>query len=167
MEDYLKRNPAKSHKDAHDKTRKATNDAFYAEITDVVKKIADSEEDASILFIDKNHPPEALDRTVEHLDSLTLPKSVVLKTIAVLPELSEELERCPFSVNFILKCYLRVRSRTGHQTFNGDDPFEAATILFSFMKAFKNFQKSSIKRAVDSVETFDFVDENNLRIQFP
>ena len=97
---------------------------------------------------------------------MDLPKSVEVKTVAVLPELSQEFESVPFSLNFILKCYLRVLARRDHATFNGEDPVEAAGILFGFMKAFRNFKKSQLA-GVDQIETFDFVGEQALRITFP
>ena len=91
---------------------------------------------------------------------------MTVKTVAVLPELSQEFESVPFSLNFILKCYLRVIARTDHATFNGEDPVEAAGILFGFMKAFRNFKKSQLA-GVDQIETFDFVGEQTLKITFP
>lgn len=117
-----------------------------------------------MVFIDKNHPPDAFTNTVQHLNSLTLPKTVMLKKIAIVPELSQELDNCPFSIHFILKCYLRVRSRTDHLTLSGEDPFETANILFGFMKAFRGFKTNALHGA--DIQTFDFVGEQSSSITF-
>lgn len=87
----MQKSPGSTQEAAHAKTRQQTNKAFYLAISDAVRKIVDSKEDACVLFIDKNHPPSGLASTAGHLDSLKLPKSTVLKTIAVLPPLSREL----------------------------------------------------------------------------
>lgn len=42
MEAYLKKNPEKSKSDAHEKTRKQTNDVFYAEIKEKMEKALQS-----------------------------------------------------------------------------------------------------------------------------
>lgn len=89
-----------------------------------------------------------------------------MRTIAVLPELSDEFDSIPFSLHFILKCYLRVLERTDHATLNGDNPVEAASILFGFMKAFRNFKKSQLT-GVDQIQTFDFVGESKSKVTFP
>lgn len=89
-----------------------------------------------------------------------------MKTIAVLPELSDEFDSAPFSLLFILRCYLRVLERTDHATLNGDNPVEAASILFGFMKAFRNFKKSQLT-GVDQIQTFDFVGESKSKVTFP
>lgn len=61
-----------------------------------------------ILFIDKNHPPNGIQKTVKEVESLC-PKDVKLELVALCPQMGEkepllkssEDNRYPFSLNFL------------------------------------------------------------------
>jgi len=58
---------------------------------------------------------------------------------------------------------LRIRDREGHQTLDGADPELTATILFNFVKSFRNFKATNIQD-VDKVLTYDFVGEKSSKV---
>ena len=47
----------------------------------------------------------------------------------------------PFSLNYFIQCYLRLKNRHGHEVLNGEDE-EAKLVYISFFKLFQNFDFS-------------------------
>lgn len=54
-----------SKKAAYEKTRDSANNQYYRELNDILKKMdADEKYEKFVLFMDKNHPENALKKTV-------------------------------------------------------------------------------------------------------
>jgi len=80
----------------------------------------------SILYVDKNHPPNGIEKIVSHIRS-KVPPGYKAEILALAPNMdSEEVFSIndmdgnsvswPFSLNFFLKCLERVQKRKNHET---------------------------------------------------
>ena len=73
--------------------------------------------------------------------------------------------RFPFSLDYFLQCYLRLKNRHGHEVLNGEDE-QSKYVYISFLKLFQNFD---FENKINSNKEFnqnvflkkiDFTDEN-------
>jgi hypothetical protein len=100
----------------------------------------------SLLYLDKNHPPNALSRVFEsiRIESEYIPyiNDVNIKYVALLPDCGSfkisDKKVIPFSLSYFIQCYVRIRNRFNHQTLNGDNK-SLICILGLFMGNFINF----------------------------
>lgn len=74
--------PLYTDKELFNKTRAAGNAAFDRIMADSIKKSSGSKD--ILVFIDKNHPPNAIKKTIAAVRKLA-PKNLDLRILAVLP----------------------------------------------------------------------------------
>lgn len=100
----------------------------------------------SLAYLDKNHPPNALNRVFEpirtSLSNLRDIKDLNVKYVALLPDCQpfviSERKSVPFSLSYFIQCYVRIKHRRDHPTLNGNNP-NLISILVMFMNNFTNF----------------------------
>ena len=157
-----KKEPNLTFKQCFDKLGKATAKEFDK----MIKKAIESKEDnkINIILVDKNYP-QGIDK---FLNLFCKDKSSQYFLVFI-PNIKKPLDVSklwfPFSFNYFIQCYLRLKNRHGHEVLNGEDE-ESKYVYISFLKLFQNFnfQKkicSDIKFS-DNVYTqpMDFTDES-------
>ena len=90
--------------------------------------------------------------------------------IVLLPNISHPIKDqkyyYPYSIDYIIQCYLRLRHRSGHENLNGDDE-DSKYIYLSFLKLFNKFDFDSgintNEQFVNNVvfKKISFTDESN------
>jgi hypothetical protein len=103
--------------------------------------------DCSLLYLDKNHPPNAISRVFEPLreemKSIRGIDKVDVKFVALLPDCLNTINLSPtktisFSLAYFIQCYVRIKHRRNHPTLNGDKQ-DLICILAMFINNFVNF----------------------------
>jgi len=152
-----------------DKTAREARDLFNERLANLVSSKNISSK-AHFIFIDKNHPPNAIRST---LDSLRMySDGGNLKIIAVTPVILEnpfsyedggKCHRYPFSIQFFLNCLDRVQKRKEHETLPGSG-IKSASVLLMFLNFFRNvnLNKASILRnGFDGILPIPFTAESD------
>ena len=157
-----KENPEMTFKQCFDKTGKQTAKVFDKEI----QKAIDSkkEDKINIILVDKNYP-QGIDK---FLKLFCKDKSSQFFFVFI-PKIKKPLEiehlRFPFSLNYFIQCYLRLKNRHGHEVLNGEDE-QSKLVYISFLKLFQNFdfyKKISSEQNFSSnvfIQDIDFTDES-------
>ena len=94
------------------------------------------------MFIDKNHPANALSRVVSDITSSLRP-TTDRRILYLIPELGPKealFEDYPFSASFILQTFSRGINRTGHETIDNSDPIKTLEIMNMFLSMTTNVQ---------------------------
>ena len=157
-----KNNPNMTFKQCFDKLGKKTAVEFDKQI----KKAIDSKEDnkINIILVDKNYP-QGIDK---FLKLFCKDKSSQFFVVFI-PNITKPLNISelwfPFSLNYFIQCYLRLKNRHGHSVLNGEDE-ESKYVYISFLKLFQNFNFHT-KICSDAnyssnvfTQTIDFTDES-------
>lgn len=118
-------------------------------------------EQIGLLYIDKNHPPNAISRTMDSINSYVtdynlnkdydengdkkdeIAPKLVVKHVAVFNDseiyaLSSK-SSLPFTIEYFYQCYQRVYKRRDHETLNGDSP-NLINIFGIFLSNFVDLQ---------------------------
>lgn len=98
-----------------------------------------------MICLDKNHPPQALSSTVESINkfvnSYSGARAFNLVKVAMAPQMNAGLyQDYPFSLSFLLQCFLRCLDRSDHETLTNSDPNLLARVQVSFFKAYKGLR---------------------------
>jgi hypothetical protein len=133
MDDMMRKNRRMTEKEAFEKSGKIAGFKFEEELVSVFDEIfQNSSIKNSIIYIDKNHPPNAINRSTEPIRKY-LEKNVNtsfkldLQYVALIPDCinyfrfgENDNSYIPFSISYFIQCYLRVKHRFDHPTLNGD-----------------------------------------------
>jgi len=135
MDNLMRKNKHMKEKEAFEKSGKIANFKFEEELVNTFEEIYNSNKiQNSIIYIDKNHPPNAINRSTEPIrkylkNSIKRSFKLDLQFVALIPDcindfrFGENLNSfIPFSLSYFIQCYLRVRHRNDHPTLNGDTP---------------------------------------------
>ena len=149
-------------KQCFDKLGKQTAVEFDKQI----KNAIDSKEDnkINIILVDKNYP-QGIDK---FLKSFCKDKSSQFFVVFI-PNITKPINISdlwfPFSLNYFIQCYLRLKNRHGHEVLNGEDE-QSKYVYISFLKLFQNFDFHT-KICSDTnyssnvfTQTIDFTDES-------
>jgi hypothetical protein len=179
MDNMLRKNHYMTEKEAFDKSRFPANKEFEKQLENMFKEIYfDDKIKNAIIYIDKNHPPNAISRSIDPInkclqDNLNSTLKLDLKFIALTPEcvnyfFFSDTSFIPFSLSYFIQCYLRVKHRNDHPTLNGDQK----DLIVVFAVFIKNFINVSLKEndiimfnKLDTIIKLPFTDEieeNNL-----
>ena len=133
MDDMMRKNRRMTEKEAFEKSGRIAGFKFEEELVDVFDKIYKTRSiKNSIIYIDKNHPPNAINRSTEpirkYLEKNVNPNfKLDLQYVALIPDCinyfhfgENNTSFIPFSISYFIQCYLRVRHRDDHPTLNGD-----------------------------------------------
>ena len=126
----------KTYKQCFELVGKNTAKEFDRRIEDFVKK--SDEEKINIILVDKNYP-----QGINKFLSKFCKNKELNYVIVLLPNITNPIKNSkfyyPYSVDYIIQCYLRLKHRTGHENLNGDDE-DSKYIYLSFLKLFNKFR---------------------------
>ena len=149
MDDMMRKNRRMSEKEAFEKSGKPASYQFEKELVKTFDEIYKNKSiKNSIIYIDKNHPPNAINRSTEPIrkyleQNIDTSFKLDLQYVALIPdcinyfEFGEKKAFIPFSISYFIQCYLRVRHRDDHPTLNGDTK-NLITIFGIFISNFIN-----------------------------
>ena len=157
-----KNKPEMTFKQCFDKLGKETAKQFDKQI----KSAIDSKEDnkINIILVDKNYP-QGIDKFLKLFCKDKSFQYFVVFIPNIIKPLSIENLWFPFSLNYFIQCYLRLKNRHGHEVLNGEDE-QSKYVYISFLKLFQNFdfhQKvSNDPEFAENVflQKIDFTDES-------
>ena len=157
-----KKNPSMTFKQCFDKLGKQTATEFDKQIQKAIESKEDNK--INIILVDKNYP-QGIDK---FLKSFCKDKSSQF-FIVFIPNITKPLETgnlwFPFSLNYFIQCYLRLKNRHGHEVLNGEDE-QSKFVYISFLKLFQNFdfyKNISFDQNFTSnvfIQKVDFTDES-------
>jgi hypothetical protein len=90
-----------------------------------------------IIYLDKNHPPNTIGKTIDEINSYydsIKNKNVKFVKLALIPEILNSYNEYPFSLTYLVQCYIRCLTRDTHETLKNEDPYHLASVLFKFFK---------------------------------
>ena len=157
-----KKNPEMTFKQCFDKLGKETAKQFDKQIQLAI----DSKEDnkINIILVDKNYP-QGIDKFLK----LFCKDKANQYFIVFIPNIVKPLDIAnlwfPFSLNYFIQVYLRLKNRHGHEVLNGEDE-QSKFVYISFLKLFKDFdfyKKISFDQNYSSnvfIQKIDFTDES-------
>ena len=129
------KNPNMTFKECFDKLGKETARKFDSQI----KKAIDSYDKTkiNIILVDKNYP-QGIDGFLKKFCKHKYTQFFIV----FIPNISNPINisdlKFPFSLNYFIQCYLRLKNRHGHEVLNGEDE-ESNLVYLSFFKLFQNF----------------------------
>ena len=168
----MKKIPGITEREAFSKSRNFYNKSFQQEIETKFKNIyLDNKIGHSLLFIDKNHPPNAINKTIEPIKKIissftNLNKQVIFT--GLIPECINNFTIktdlfLPFSLSYLIQCYIRVRNRTNHPLMNQNRKDLLLFLMGSFLKNFIGVSLDSDKLmnlySIDQTYKLQFTDE--------
>ena len=129
------KNPNMTFKECFDKLGKDTARKFDIEIQHAIDSTDKSK--INIILVDKNYP-----QGISGFMKKFAKKKNSQFFIVFIPNISKPIEinnlKFPFSLNYFIQCYLRLKNRHGHEVLNGEDE-ESNLVYLSFFKLFQNF----------------------------
>ena len=175
-ESYINKNIKKyrNRDEAFQKTHKPARDEFFRKLSQLTHAEAKSRH---VIFLDKNHPPNAIDQTVEAARSHSPDTEV--RVVGLIPNSQEPLaigrDEYPFSLSFLVQCLMRVKDREQHETLTGplEKRLSVVFMMFKMYKGIADLDSYLSKRGFDFIMRFSFTDEkaqlpdNRMRTAIP
>lgn len=153
----------KTYKQCFELVGKNTAKEFDRRIENFVKN--SDKDKINIILVDKNYP-----QGINKFLSKFCQNKELNYIIVLLPNITNPIKSSkyyyPYSVDYIIQCYLRLKHRVGHENLNGDDE-DSKYIYLSFLKLFNKFRfETGINtedQYVDNVfyKAISFTDESN------
>ena len=136
--DFQKKNQELTYQECFDKVGKNTAKEFDKRIKNFLR--LSKKDKINLYLIDKNFPQgidKFLNSFVKHEKNNNFVIVFILK-IKNQINLNENHIYYPFSIDYIMQCYLRLKHRKGHENLNGNDQ-NSRNVYLSFLKLFKGF----------------------------
>jgi len=153
---------------AFDATMKTGPKLYGAKMVKIIAASGNGDSKTHVIFMDKNHPSNALDRLVGDIVDNT-PNGVNLKKVYLTPAQNPmtTMKGYPFSASFMLQCMLRGQTRSVHPTLDNSDPVKMLEIQTMFINFYKNvdFNQSLLDRY--SVDNYLSVGMTSESIEIP
>jgi hypothetical protein len=135
VDKYREKNPGVEEREAFDKTAKTATIEFNRRLE---KLVGDADKPSNkpvhVIFVDKNHPPNALDKTIKSVKEKA-PQGSKVRCLYMVPRiLQKPVPGYPFSASFFMQCFYRIMKRDEHETLSNSDPVLAVSVLFMFFK---------------------------------
>lgn len=92
------------------------NKEWEKELKFLLEKKLDKDNDStSFVFIDKNHPPNGIDKSIRQIKTL-IPLNFIPRIVAIIPKCQSNFQLdaehfYPFSLTFMINCLQRVQTR--------------------------------------------------------
>ena len=142
-----KNNPKMTFQQCFDKVGKETAKEFD---TQIKKAIDETEKDKiNIILVDKNYP-QGIDKFLK----LFCTDKNSQFFLVFIPHIKKPIKindiKFPFSLDYFIQCYLRLKNRKGHEVLNGQDE-SSILVYLSFFKLFQNFD---FEKKISSNEEF-------------
>ena len=130
-----KENPKMTFKQCFDKVGRDTAKEFDTQIKNAIDSA--NNEKINIILVDKNYP-QGINK---FLKSFCTNKENMFFIIFI-PNIKKPIKfnniNFPFSLDYFIQCYLRLKNRHGHEVLNGEDE-SSKYVYISFLKLFQNF----------------------------
>ena len=130
-----KENPNMTFKQCFDTLGKETSREFDIQIKEAIHKTDKSK--INIILVDKNYP-QGIDGFVKKFCKNKYSQFFVVFIPKILKPIEVSNLKFPFSLNYFIQCYLRLKNRHGHEVLNGEDE-NSKLVYISFFKLFENF----------------------------
>ena len=157
-----KENPKMTFKQCFDKVGRDTAKEFDTQIKNAIDSA--NNEKINIILVDKNYP-QGINK---FLKSFCTNKENMFFIIFI-PNIKKPIKfnniNFPFSLDYFIQCYLRLKNRHGHEVLNGEDE-SSKLVYLSFFKLFQNFDFYNKIYSNDEyaknvfLQKIDFTDEN-------
>ena len=172
IEIYMQKIPGMTEKEAFNRSRNFYNKSFQEAIENKFKSLyLNNKLKNCLLFIDKNHPPNAINKTIEPIKKImsnftNLDKQVSF--VALIPECINNFIfgtnlSLPFSLSYLIQCYIRVRNRINHPLMNQNRKDLLLFLMGSFIKNFIGVSLDNTKLmnlySIDQTFKLQFTDE--------
>jgi hypothetical protein len=90
------------------------------------------------VFLDKNHPPNAISRAVDDISAGVGNGGAecIVKKLYLIPslEVAHQFSNYPFSINMLAQVFSWGQSRKDHETLDNSDPVKMVEVQCMFMK---------------------------------
>lgn len=151
-----------------DKTGRDARNLFNERLANLISTGEKKNCSAHFIFIDKNHPPNAIKGTLDLIRKSG--EGLNLEVIALTPYVEENFflyvdqgktHKYPFSANFFFNCLDRVQHRIDHATLPGSGT-KSANVLIMFFHMFRNVRlnkESVLKNGFDKHLRIPFTNE--------
>ena len=136
--DFQKKNQELTYQECFDKVGKNTAKEFDKRIKNFLR--LSKKDKINLYLIDKNFP-QGIDK---FLNSFVKHEKNNNFIIVFIPKIKNQINLnenhiyYPFSIDYIMQCYLRLKHRKGHENLNGNDQ-NSRNVYLSFLKLFKGF----------------------------
>ena len=156
--------PEMTFKECFDKLGKETAKEFDKQIKNAIDSIEATK--INIILVDKNYP-QGIDKFLKQFCKDKESQFFVVFIPNITNPLSISNLWFPFSLNYFIQCYLRLKNRHGHEVLNGEDE-QSKYVYISFLKLFQNFdfhQKVSNDPSFSEnvfIQKIDFTDESKV-----
>ena len=154
IEIYMQKIPGMTEREAFNRSRNYYNKSFQQEIETKFKTLyLNNKLKNCLLFIDKNHPPNAINKTIEPIKKVMSDFTNIDKQISFVGLLPDCINNfilanhipLPFSLSYLIQCYIRVRNRTNHPLMNQNRKDLLLFLMRSFIKNFVGISLESSK----------------------
>ena len=130
-----KKNPNMTFKQCFDTLGKDTARKFDLEIQKAIDSVDKSK--INIILVDKNYP-QGINAFLKKFFKEQNSQFFIVFIPNILKPIKISNLQFPFSLNYFIQCYLRLKNRHGHEVLNGEDE-ESKLVYISFFKLFQNF----------------------------
>ena len=162
LDNWLKENPRKSVAEGIKATAQKSINMFKDQLNEALTRMSKTKtQDLQMIYLDKNYPPAEIKITLEAINDHAANENAIIRKVALVPHMAE-INSCkdfPFSINFLVQCYIRCLERQGHLTMSNENPERLAKILVLFFQQFKGTQFTN-----HFAEEFGF--DNLLKVRF-
>ena len=91
MEQYIEKNPESTRKEAFDNTNKPASKAFDQKLATRIRASSKSKSPVHVLFVDKNHPPNGIPKTM-NLISINSPDNFLVRKLYLIPSITHPIK---------------------------------------------------------------------------
>ena len=136
--EFQKKNKELTYQECFDKVGRNTAKEFDKRIKNYLK--LSKKDKINLILVDKNFP-QGIDK---FLNSFVKHEKNNNFVIVFIPKIKNQINinenhiYYPFSIDYIMQCYLRLKHRKGHENLNGNDQ-NSRNVYLSFLKLFKGF----------------------------
>jgi len=125
-----------------EKTSKPARNLYIDRFSLLMKSINNSKTYLHAIFVDKNHPPNGLEKATSLIKD-DVKARIELKIIAIAAQCENPLKiknvEYPFSLNFLVNCLKRGLERKSHETLQGDFK-KIVSVILMFFNLYKGFR---------------------------
>ena len=150
MSTLMARNRRMSRDEAFQQTGKYAGKEFEKALREQIELYIDCKNNKGLLYIDKNHPPNAISRSldtirtfVNHINEREGYEVLKTKFVALISDSNQcpllGKSYLPYSLEYFYQCYDRVYKRRDHETLNGDNA-DLISIFGTFISNFIDFE---------------------------
>lgn len=125
LDKYLKAHPGKSKQEGVKATAAESINLFKQRLNEKLLQLSKKKSnELQMIYLDKNYPPLEIKITLDAINEHEANQSAQIRRVALVPDMAVEpdLQDFPFSMNFLVQCYIRCLEREDHLTIQNEDP---------------------------------------------